>query len=493
MRVDIVEGVLAEIGADVIINSANQSLNLNHGSVSSSIARAAGSGLQEECKRRYKDPIAYGEVAVTQGYNLKCHHVYHVAIPRCDTEVVDPELVLINTIFNCLEQAHKDKMGSIAMPTLGCGFLGYPPDLVAFNLKRCINMFEEKYKDTTVKQIFVVVFTKAKDWKHIKLAFQFQFSDKEEENTEAQNSDKSLGQDISNTCIRETHGNSCGRQLRCGHTCGGYRHEPRCPPCLDPRCCAGSDRKTGDDDCIICTYPLSAAPVVNLQCSHMYHLHCVKRMLRSRWVGPRITFNFTLCPLCKVLMNHPELRSLLEPIQALYEDVKRKALMRLQYEGLERCDQIRNRGSPYYKNPAKFAMDRYCYYPCFKCKKAYFGGMAQCEGALEERRVKAEDMVCPSCSGIHKAKPCQHGQDYIAYKCRYCCSVAVFFCFGTTHFCNACHNNWILLGGKRNLPGCPAGPCGKQLRGPCPLGIRHPPTGQEFCIGCGLCKNLQTF
>ena len=26
-------------------------------------------------------------------------------------------------------------------------------------------------------------------------------------------------------------------------------------------------------------------------------------------------------------------------------------------------------------------------------------------------------------------------------RCRYCCSVATFFCFGTTHFCNGCHQN----------------------------------------------------
>jgi hypothetical protein len=36
----------------------------------------------------------------------------------------------------------------------------------------------------------------------------------------------------------------------------------------------------------------------------------------------------------------------------------------------------------------------------------------------------------------------KHGTDYLEYKCRYCCSVAVFFCFGTTHFCNACHDDF---------------------------------------------------
>jgi len=39
------------------------------------------------------------------------------------------------------------------------------------------------------------------------------------------------------------------------------------------------------------------------------------------------------------------------------------------------------------------------------------------------------------------------------------------------------------------------GPVGKQLTGnQCPLGLeQHPPTGDEFSLGCGLCNNLKCF
>ena len=72
-------------------------------------------------------------------------------------------------------------------------------------------------------------------------------------------------------------------------------------------------------------------------------------------------------------MDHPELNSLLAPIHELLEDIKRKAMTRLQYEGLGKSDQITNCASPYYNNPVQFAMDRYCYYPCFKCKRVSDG------------------------------------------------------------------------------------------------------------------------
>jgi len=82
----------------------------------------------------------------------------------------------------------------------------------------------------------------------------------------------------------------------------------------------------------------------------------------------------------------------------------------------------------------------------------------------------------------------KHGEEFIEYKCRYCCSAALFYCFGTTHFCNGCHNAAGQV--ARNKPiTCPAGPNRKKLKGPCPLGFKHPPTGEEFCMGCRLCPS----
>ena len=46
---------------------------------------------------------------------------------------------------------------------------------------------------------------------------------------------------------------------------------------------------------------------------------------------------------------------------------------------------------------------------------------------------------------------------------------------------------------KGELCECPAGPMGKALEGECPLGIPHPPTGEEFVLGCGLCREIAKF
>ena len=87
----------------------------------------------------------------------------------------------------------------------------------------------------------------------------------------------------------------------------------------------------------------------------------------------------------------------------------------------------------------------------------------------------------------------KHGEEDIQFKCRYCCSPAVWYCFGTTHFCEPCHNKWSELQEQEKagtLPKCPVGPGSAQLPGTehdCPLGIKHPATGTEFIIGCATC------
>lgn len=158
-------------------------------------------------------------------------------------------------------------------------------------------------------------------------------------------------------------------------------------------------------------------------------------------------------------IEHLVLEELLLPIEELYKDVKRKALMRLEYEGLHRAEAIIAPGTRFHNDPALYAMDRYAYYVCYKCNKAYYGGEARCDAEIGENYDPTE-LVCGACSDVARAQMCpKHGTDFLEYKCRYCCSVAVFFCFGTTHFCNPCHDDFQRVTNlpKNELPGCPAG------------------------------------
>ncbi|KAG5884570.1 hypothetical protein JTB14_006595 [Gonioctena quinquepunctata] len=306
---------------------------------------------------------------------------------------------------------------------------------------------------------------------------------------------------IGNVCAdhecQEYGRTACCKLLNCGHMCGGVLGETKCLPCLHG--CSGEStlRQDSDDMCMICfTEALSCAPAIQLGCGHVFHLHCCKAVLMKRWAGPRITFSFIQCPICKEEIKHEMLTEILAPVLELYKDVRRKALMRLEYEGLHTNEAVLAQGARFFNDPGSYATDRYAYYVCYKCKKAYYGGEARCDVEMGEN-YDPKELVCGACSDVARAQMCpKHGTDFLEYKCRYCCSVAVFFCFGTTHFCNPCHDEFQRVTNlpKNELPSCPAGPRAKQLEGDeCPLHVKHPPTGEEFALGCGVCRNAHTF
>jgi E3 ubiquitin-protein ligase MYCBP2 len=58
----------------------------------------------------------------------------------------------------------------------------------------------------------------------------------------------------------------------------------------------------------------------------------------------------------------------------LFDDIKRRSLERLKFEGLDKSDRITNPESAFFNKPLEFAIGTYAYYQCFKCKKPYFGG-----------------------------------------------------------------------------------------------------------------------
>eukprot|EP00742_Colponemidia_sp_Colp-10_P004729 GILJ01005044.1.p1 GENE.GILJ01005044.1~~GILJ01005044.1.p1 ORF type:complete len:1771 (+),score=301.85 GILJ01005044.1:1764-7076(+) len=317
---------------------------------------------------------------------------------------------------------------------------------------------------------------------------------------------------------------SCVNTLPCGHYCGGVRNESTCLPCF--RCTEKTDSLSGhahkvteeerkeqdtevvpepkpelsqdaDDYCMVCwTENLGSAPAIQLGCGHVFHYACIHKSLELRWNGPRITFGFCKCPLCKTDIEHEMLEDVLGPIKALREEVKMKAQMRARYEGLDEDPDVVNETGRFYKDLAGLAMDRFAYYLCYKCNHAYFGGERVCQAAAGDVKYDPTELICAQCSPISPETDCpKHGREFLDFKCRFCCSVSVFFCFGTTHFCDACHGDPSKMTGmgKADMPKCPAGPLGQQLEGDCPLGMKHPPTGEEFVLGCGICRNARTF
>lgn len=238
-----------------------------------------------------------------------------------------------------------------------------------------------------------------------------------------------------------------------------------------------------------------ASPIVKLGCNHIFHHKCVQSKIVKKWVGPKMTFKHGECELCKSWMdvsNNNDLLVIMNEQTELYEKVKKMIAERMKFEGLDKDKRLSDPNDTYYKKPIEYGMDKIRYYMCFKCKRPYFAGLKDCrEDEDGGRDHNPQDLICGGCgnldgvAGINNCK--KHGKDFIEYKCKFCCNIASWFCWGTTHFCENCHKrqckgDYLTKYAKDKLPKCDGS-------SNCSLKVKHPPNGEEYALGCSVCRN----
>jgi hypothetical protein len=75
-----------------------------------------------------------------------------------------------------------------------------------------------------------------------------------------------------------------------------------------------------------------------------------------------------MCVSVQTRLEHPSLQELMAPYVKLEEQVKEKALRRLKFDELERCDDLVKPTSKWFQKPLEYALQRYSYFRCFKCQ-----------------------------------------------------------------------------------------------------------------------------
>ncbi len=245
----------------------------------------------------------------------------------------------------------------------------------------------------------------------------------------------------------------CARPTQCGHFCCGVAGEAaaHCPPCLRAECqeagvggasASVSMHQSLDDECAICyTEELGQAPCVMLACGgpgggarHVFHADCLKTRLEKGWAGASIDFSFLKCPLCDARVTAAAAHPLLKPVLARHLELERRvgdmAVARLAFEGMEGDPAIALPGGRFFRDPRAFAMHHFSFFQCFECQAPYFAGAHACAPAVDGDEVNRRDLVCGNCQSVQSQESCaKHGNDWLSFKCRFCCANAVWHCW----------------------------------------------------------------
>jgi O-acetyl-ADP-ribose deacetylase len=128
VELELVVGDIArQEGFDAVVNAANAELRTG-GGVAGALHRAAGPGLEEEC--RPLAPIEPGQAVITSGHDLPNRWVIHCLGPVHGRD--EPADVLLASCYReALRLAEEKGIRSIAFPAISTGAFGFPADEAA--------------------------------------------------------------------------------------------------------------------------------------------------------------------------------------------------------------------------------------------------------------------------------------------------------------------------------------------------------------------------
>ena len=125
MPYEIIRQDITKMHTDAIVCAANAELS-GGGGVDGSIRRAAGAGLEAEC--RAIGGCAVGDAVITGGYNLPARYVIHAVGPIWRGGKWGEREKLAACWQKSLELARQNDCRSIAFPLISSGAYGYPKE-----------------------------------------------------------------------------------------------------------------------------------------------------------------------------------------------------------------------------------------------------------------------------------------------------------------------------------------------------------------------------
>lgn len=156
--------------------------------------------------------------------------------------------------------------------------------------------------------------------------------------------------------------------------------------------------------CYICLDDNDGKHII-LKCKHGVHANCLETQVRHIKTVGQIPAKFGQCGICSTWIQTKKLT------HDLHSDVK----------------ELRR----YYELWGKGKHSRV--YRCYICANLFHEKKPRCADDIQE--ATPSTIRCMKCVNLCD----KHGDEYLVYKCRFCCKIATYHCGNGNHMCNECH------------------------------------------------------
>lgn len=149
----VVEADITTLAVDAIVNAANDRLS-GGGGVDGAIHRAAGTQLNETCRRLGGCPT--GEAKTTPGFNLPAKWIIHTPGPIWRGGQANEAQLLANSYRHSLQEAVAHGCQTVAFPSISTGVYGFPLEKAAPIAVETVRRFAKK--DSRLTEVLFVAF-----------------------------------------------------------------------------------------------------------------------------------------------------------------------------------------------------------------------------------------------------------------------------------------------------------------------------------------------
>lgn len=150
-NITLVQGDITQQDVDAIVNAANSSL-MGGGGVDGAIHRSGGPEILRQCKeivaRQGRCPT--GDAVITTAGDMKARHVIHTVGPIWRDGDHNEDELLSRAYNNCLLLADKNKLKTIAFPSISTGAYRFPLGRAAGIALKTVREFLDQHGDIQV-------------------------------------------------------------------------------------------------------------------------------------------------------------------------------------------------------------------------------------------------------------------------------------------------------------------------------------------------------